>query len=438
MAGCSRPSAGQAGPGPRWGPRRSQSSCRSRSCGGRGASGCRCCPTSCPTPTPTPTPGASVQLLRLEGGEGTRAAAWASDTGRRPHPNVPEAPGQLTPVKANTSRAGQSGVWAQSLKTVLVLRTEAQEDWNVRWDPAAQPRWSAVTPGACLWGTPRGALGAALPQTCADTQNRVGSGALRTPAGELSGEPPYRPRACGGGRLRSTAGPYLSRIRAGRCGESSLSPAGMAGDQGRKAERRWRGWTQPRPCGGRCGGQRQAGGGRGRPRPPPARPSPAEPCWRGRAASAASPTASPSLTTRGAGREGRLFFLWRPGARRPARDTDIHAGASGDACPPADPGVQAASPGPHGPAPPHNGGAPRRALGVECPPPRPLQCTGTRRQTASRGQGPSLSSLFRAALPPAAGGLSGKPPGADPQPSLGPSTGHPKACQGCHTAPPEF
>lgn len=39
--------------------------------------------------------------------------------------------------------------------------------------------------------------------------------------------------------------PYLSRINAGRWLESSFSFADTAGDQGRKAERRWRGWTQP-------------------------------------------------------------------------------------------------------------------------------------------------------------------------------------------------
>lgn len=46
--------------------------------------------------------------------------------------------------------------------------------------------------------------------------------------------------------LLELAAAHLSRIRAGRCGESSLSLAETAGDQGRKAERRWRGWTQPR------------------------------------------------------------------------------------------------------------------------------------------------------------------------------------------------
>lgn len=39
----------------------------------------------------------------------------------------------------------------------------------------------------------------------------------------------------------SVAGTHLSRIRAGRCEESSLSLVETAGDQGRKAERRWRG-----------------------------------------------------------------------------------------------------------------------------------------------------------------------------------------------------
>lgn len=45
---------------------------------------------------------------------------------------------------------------------------------------------------------------------------------------------------------------HLSRIRAGRCGEISFSLDETAGDQGRKAERRWRGWTQPRLCGKSC------------------------------------------------------------------------------------------------------------------------------------------------------------------------------------------
>lgn len=54
----------------------------------------------------------------------------------------------------------------------------------------------------------------------------------------------------GSGRRPAERGPrtHLSRIRAGRCGESSFSLAETAGDQGRKAERRWRGWTQPRLC----------------------------------------------------------------------------------------------------------------------------------------------------------------------------------------------
>lgn len=64
-------------------------------------------------------------------------------------------------------------------------------------------------------------------------------------------------------------GTHLSRIRAGRCGESSLSLAETAGDQGRKADRRWRGWTQPRLCGNR-GCQR---GAPGHPAPAPAPPA---------------------------------------------------------------------------------------------------------------------------------------------------------------------
>lgn len=66
-AGCSLPCAGLAGPGPRWGPRPSQSSCRSRSCGRHS----RCwvldsCPGPCTTPTAGPAPTESVREQTLQ------------------------------------------------------------------------------------------------------------------------------------------------------------------------------------------------------------------------------------------------------------------------------------------------------------------------------------------------------------------------------------
>lgn len=59
--------------------------------------------------------------------------------------------------------------------------------------------------------------------------------------------PAASPRACGDCWPPGTVGTHFSRNRAGRCGESSLSLVETAGDQGLKAERRWRGYTQPRP-----------------------------------------------------------------------------------------------------------------------------------------------------------------------------------------------
>lgn len=66
--------------------------------------------------------------------------------------------------------------------------------------------------------------------------------------------PAASPRACGDCWPPGTVGTHFSRNRAGRCGESSLSLVETAGDQGLKAERRWRGYTQPRPCGGEAPG----------------------------------------------------------------------------------------------------------------------------------------------------------------------------------------
>lgn len=62
---------------------------------------------------------------------------------------------------------------------------------------------------------------------------------LRPEAAEPSPAP--SPWACGDCWPPSTVGTHFSRNRAGRCGESSLSLVETAGDQGLKAERRWRG-----------------------------------------------------------------------------------------------------------------------------------------------------------------------------------------------------
>ena len=90
----------------------------------------------------------------------------------------------------------------------------------------------------------------------------------------------------------------------------------------------------------------------------------------------------------------------------------------------------------HNPAPQQQGS--QASPQQERPSPQPLKCTGSRCQTASRGQGPFQDLFSVAPASPCPGACLESPQGADPWPSLGSSVRHPKAFRGCHIASPEF